>query len=81
MTPSTTALLRYLRDDGQVDEPDLPSDGYGGPETRQMMELRMKKKRHQMMLKQMMTEAGYGDIVKMTNIGKQSYEVGSEENS
>lgn len=80
MTPSSRALYDFLRDDGRTDEPevaDVESDE--DPEVRHMMALHLKKKRQQMMLKRMMADSGYADLAKMVNIGKDSYEVGAEE--
>ena len=80
MTPSTKALMEYLRDDGRIEEPEggyIPSEG--PPEFRHAYEMKLKKKHQQMMLKKMLAEAGYGDLAKMVNIGKHKYEVESED--
>ncbi len=80
MTPSSRALYDYLRDDGRIEEPDAEiAQTDEEPEIRQMMALHLKKKRQQMMLKRMMSDSGYADLAKMVNIGKDSYEVGSED--
>ncbi len=79
MMPATKAMIEYLKDDGRVEEPEggfTPSDD-DGPEddqTRSYMTVKMKKKRQQLMLKQMLSESGYGDLAKMVNIGKETYE-------
>ena len=76
MTPSSRALYDYLRDDGRMDEPEADMEQVDeDPQTRQVMALHLKKKRHQMMLKQMLTDSGYGDLAKMVNVGKESYQV------
>lgn len=78
MTPSTKALLDYLRDDGQTVEPEPFVDDDPGYDV-QTLTMEMKRKRHQMMLKQMLKNAGYGDLAAMTNIGRDKYSVGDEE--
>lgn len=79
MMPSTKALIEYLRDDGRMEEPESgyePSED--SPETRQIMQMQLKKKRQQLMIKKMLAESGYADLAKMVNIGKHSYEVDDE---
>jgi hypothetical protein len=44
--------------------PDMAEHG----EDPQMWELKVKKKRRQQMLRQMLVDAGYGDLAQMTNI-------------
>ena len=69
MLPATKAMMNYLRDDGRIEEPeggftpadDEPSDD----DTRSYMTVKMKKKRQQLMLKQMLSDSGYGDLAKM----------------
>lgn len=80
MTPSTRALYEYLRDDGRMEEPEEPDyQADEGADTREVMTMNLKKKRHQMMLKQMLTNSGYGDLAKMVNIGKEKYDINEGE--
>lgn len=80
MTPSTRALIDYMRDDGRTDEPDMQGLVDDEPEaTREMMALQIKKKRHQMMLKEMLANSGYGDLAKMVNIRREKYELPDED--
>lgn len=83
MLPHTKAMYEFLRGDGRLDEE--PEGGYersddvSDPETRQYVTMKMKKKRQQMMLKQMLTDSGYGDLSKMVSIGKEEYELDHED--
>lgn len=86
MLPSTKALYEYLRDDDRGEQPEggyEPESGYedpgeNDPEIRQHYMMKLKKKRQQMMLKQMLADSGYGDLAKMVTIGKENYEVDDE---
>jgi hypothetical protein len=78
MTPSTKALLEYLQRGGEGVEPEqAPAED--PVQEIQTLQLQLKKKRYQQMMKQMMKDAGYGDIAGATTIGRSSYEVGGDE--
>lgn len=81
MTPSTKALLEYLRDDDRLEEPEggFEQDDVETPEDRQVYQLKLKKKRNQMMLKKMLEEQGYSDLAKMVNISKTNVDYDNEE--
>ncbi len=79
MTPSTKALMDYLRGSGDTVEPELPMEQDPADDITTLT-LQLKKKRHQMMLKKMLNDAGYGDLAAMTSIGKDHYTVDDEEN-
>lgn len=70
--------MEYLQADGQAPEsgmPAAPDDGYQV----KGLTMELKRKRYQMMLKQMLKDAGYGELAGMTNIGHENYEVGGPE--
>ncbi len=78
-TPSTKALMQYLRGSSDLEQPELPMEPDPTDDITTYT-LQMKKKRHQMMLKKMLKDAGYGDLAAMTSIGKDHYTVDDEEN-
>lgn len=78
MTPSTRALVDYLRDDGRVDEPETELvDDEADPQ--KIWALQLKRKRHQMMLKQMLENSGHGDLAKMVNIRRETMDMPEDE--
>lgn len=76
--PSTKALLEYLQADGQAPESEMPATPDDGYQV-QGLTMQMKRKRYQMMLRQMLKDAGYGDLANMTSIGRDRYDVGGPE--
>jgi len=75
--PATRALVDYLRDDGRgQEEPDPDFIDYrGDPETVQMMEMGVRQRRKQMLLKKMLSDSGYDDLARMVKIKTRTHEL------
>lgn len=76
MLPHTRALMDALRDESAY-VPELSPRGSvdrqpaGEP---QVLQLQLKRKHAANMLKRMLSEAGYGDLAKYTNLKRESLE-------
>ena len=78
LTPSTQALLKYLRDDSRVAEipiEDIPEDDPSVP----VHELQVKRRRRKQLLKQMMENAGLPELAKMTSVRTRNVRLSDEE--
>lgn len=75
MTPSTRALVDYLRDDGRTDDPEVDMVADDPEDSQRIWALQLKRKRHQMMLKQMLENSGHSDLAKMVNIRRETVEM------
>lgn len=78
MMPHTRGLLALLKEraaedkapPGELLELDEPSEHVHADEPF-IYQLKLRKKARQLALKRMMTEAGYGDLARMTSIGRE----------
>ncbi len=75
--PATKKLMELMRKEGPEDEvedsyhePAMAEDDYN----QKLLQIRLKRKYQLGMIKKMLEEGGYGDLAKMTNVGKKSYD-------
>jgi len=80
MLPATRNFIEMMRENRKGD--DIPSDGIAmEPAVHEdqydpkILQLRLKRKYQLGMIKKMLEEGGYGDLAKMTTIGRKSYDI------
>ncbi len=75
MMPATRKLIDLMRAD---EKPEIDAEPAVFDEEvkydPKLLQLRLKKKYQLGMVKKMLEEGGYGELAKMTNVGKKSYE-------
>ncbi len=77
MMPATRKLIEMMgsrpdvESEGVAMEPAVHEDDYDP----KILQLRLKRKYQLGMIKKMLEEGGYGDLAKMTTIGKKSYDI------
>ncbi len=73
MYPHTRLLVDALSspDEMPVEEPAM----HDSPDDPKILQLRLKRKYQLGMIKKMLEDGGYGELAKMTTIGKKSYDI------
>ena len=71
--------MDYLRQQGEIAEPEVPDIDLYDEDTPEAYRLAIRKKRQAQLIKQMMQDAGYDDLARMTTIKKEKMNFSDED--